>query len=300
MVAQTSSEACGNANSYGSCDKGMCLKYTRTWLEIPSLQPDAISAWNKANVKHPGDRNPPAGAPVFYKGGQYGHIALSMGGGKIRSTDCTSTYDVSTVDLSWCENHWGYPYLGWTEDLNEVKIPYLTGGAPTPEPPEEEDMPLTDDDLTKIAGKVWSHRVADESVGTIMVRLNPGTPGIVAAVRDGVWGKMLPDATTGNEQKASAENQLRYARADSLRAAEYTETTKSASAATATTSAASVTGPVLAIGLAVALVILVVAALVHATGGGGEGLTEAERQVLTAGVGGLLALLGAIVGMRRG
>jgi hypothetical protein len=302
VVAQSADEACNNAKSYTTCEPGMCLKYTRTWLEIGSGAPDAITAWRNAAVKHPG-ASPPAGAPIFYEGGQYGHAALSLGGGKIRTTDAPGSGTVSTQDLDWPTDHWGYDYLGWTEDVNGTTIPYLKGTSGGGEQPGEgdEDMPLSDDDLAKIASKVWSHQLASDSVGTIMVRINPGPAGIAAATRDAVWSKSMYDPSVPGSP-ASAENLLRYARADSYRAAEQTESlpaTASASAATVT-SAAGVTGLVLAIGLALALVILVVAALIHATGGGsGEGLTEAERQVLTAGVGGLLALLGAVVGMRR-
>jgi hypothetical protein len=282
----------------------MCLKYTRTWLEIGSGAPDAITAWRNAKVKHPG-ASPPAGAPIFYEGGQYGHAALSLGGGKIRTTDAPGSGSVSTQNLDWPTDHWGYDYLGWTEDVNGVTIPYLKGstGGGEPAPGEgDEDMPLTDDDLNKIAEKVWTRQLGGESVGTIMVRLDPGTKGILAGTRDAVWSKSVYDPCVPG-QPASAENILRYARADSYRAAEATEnlpaSASAATATTATTGAASMTGPVLAIGLALALVILVVASLIHATSSGGDGLTEAERQVLTAGVGGLLALLGAVIGMRR-
>ena len=300
MVAQSADEACNNARSYTTCEPGMCLKYTRTWLEIGSGAPDAITAWRDAAVKHPG-ASPPAGAPIFYEGGQYGHAALSLGGGKIRTTDAPGSGTVSTQDLDWPTDHWGYDYLGWTEDVNGVTIPYLKGSSSGGEQPgEEDDMPLSDDDLTKIAGKVWTHQLGGESVGTIMVRLDPGTKGILAGVRDAVWSKSVYDPCVPG-QPASAENILRYARADSYRAAEATEHLPASASVSATTftGAAGMTGPVLAIGLALALVILTVAALVHATSSGGDGLTEAERQVLTAGVGGLLALLGAIVGMRR-
>jgi hypothetical protein len=54
----------------------------------------------------------------------------------MRSTDCTSAYDVSDTDIGWPERAWGYTYLGWTEDLNGVVLPI----DPTP-PPEEDDMP---------------------------------------------------------------------------------------------------------------------------------------------------------------
>lgn len=124
MVARRR-EACRNARRYSSCRYGMCLMYVRTWLEIGSRYGSAIEAWVGAREKHRGDRTPPRGAPVFYSGGQYGHIALSLGNGKIRNTDSPRAGTVSTVDLDYPERYWGKHYLGWTGDLNGVNIPFL-------------------------------------------------------------------------------------------------------------------------------------------------------------------------------
>ena len=123
MVARRR-EAARNARRYTTCSVGMCLRYVRTWLEIGSYYGSAIEAWRGASGKHWGDRTPPRGVPVFYEGGTYGHIALSMGHGKVRSTDAPYSGRVSTVDLNWPEQHWGQKYLGWTETLNGVRIPF--------------------------------------------------------------------------------------------------------------------------------------------------------------------------------
>jgi hypothetical protein len=128
MVVQTANEAVGNADAYGSCEPGMCLKYVRTWLEIGSSAADAIGAWNAAKHRHPGDKHPPKGAPVFWKSGSggsgHGHIAI-VRGGNMRSTDIPSSGKVGNDDGSWPRIHWGQTYLGWTEDLNGILIPYL-------------------------------------------------------------------------------------------------------------------------------------------------------------------------------
>jgi len=147
MTAKSADEAVANGRAVDRYDPGMCQKYVRgpCW-EVPSLYGSAIDAWNGARFKHPGDRTPPKGAPCYYRGGSYGHAVLSVGDGRIRSTDCTSTGNVSDAPLSWPEDHWGYDYLGWTEDINGVTLPI--GGQ------EEDDMPLTEDDLGKIAKRV--------------------------------------------------------------------------------------------------------------------------------------------------
>lgn len=130
MVAQSAKKATDNAKRYTTCQPGQCLKYTRTWLEIGSYYGDATTAWKNAAKKHT-DRNPPAGAPVFWTGGNkgYGHAALSLGNGKIRTTDAPSSGKVTTQDLSWPANAWGLKYAGWTEDVNKVTIPYLAGST---------------------------------------------------------------------------------------------------------------------------------------------------------------------------
>jgi hypothetical protein len=129
MVSQSANETVSRANSYKTCEVGMCLKYVRTWLGIGSREASAIDAWNAAKVKHPNDQKPPRGAPVFWKGGQYGHIALAIDNDNGRSTDTTSSGKVGTQNGNWWKNNWGYQYLGWTEDVNGVTIPYLAGGG---------------------------------------------------------------------------------------------------------------------------------------------------------------------------
>lgn len=130
MVASSADEAVGNAKAQTSCEVGMCLKIVRTWLEIPSHYGSADDAWYGAKKKHSGDRNPPKGAPVFYLGGEHGHIALSLGtDDDIRSTDCSSSGKVASTYLDWPDDRWGHDYVGWAEDLNGVTIPWLSGGS---------------------------------------------------------------------------------------------------------------------------------------------------------------------------
>ena len=145
MTAKSGDAARVNGDQYSSYDSGMCQKFVRgpCW-EVGSLYGSAIEAWNGAREKHPGDRNPPEGAPVYYSGGQYGHAVLyqSPGTSRIRSTDAPSTGKVSDQDLDWPERAWGYKYLGWTGDINGVDLP-LGGG-------EGEDDEMKEDDFERI------------------------------------------------------------------------------------------------------------------------------------------------------
>lgn len=145
MVASSAEQAIANGRQHSTYPAGYCQKFVR--LEcwgVGSLYGSAIEAWNGARDKHPGDRTPPAGAPCYYRGGQYGH-AVCFTYDAMRSTDCTSTGRVSEEDIGWPERAWGYEYLGWTGDINGVDLPLEQG---------EEDMPLSDDDITKIAKRV--------------------------------------------------------------------------------------------------------------------------------------------------
>ena len=104
-----------NAEADKTNDPGYCQQQTRMWSGIPSRYPDASTAWRNTNDRYPGNRNPPRGAHVFWTGGShgYGHVAMSLGGGKVRSTDAGGAGKVATVDLGWVESAWGLPYAGW-------------------------------------------------------------------------------------------------------------------------------------------------------------------------------------------
>jgi len=156
MTADSGQDASDNAGQFHRYDSGMCLAWVRgeAW-QIGSLYGSAIEAWNAARHKHKGDRSPPIGAPCFYSGGQYGHIVIWRGT-KMRSTDCTSSGDVSDADLDWPVRAWGDKYLGWTEDLNGVQLPL--GGDEMNEQDWERMEALVD--------KVWSGHMEVTQPGT--------------------------------------------------------------------------------------------------------------------------------------
>lgn len=128
MVVSSADKAVSNANAQKTCDPGYCLKYTRTWLGISSKEPDAATAWKNATGKHPGDKKPPRGAPVFWTGGSkgYGHIAIARGN-DMRSTDVPTSGKVGNGDGSEPRKKWGHTYVGWAEGFNGQTIPWLKG-----------------------------------------------------------------------------------------------------------------------------------------------------------------------------
>lgn len=100
----------------------------------------AIDGWNGSPMKHPGDRNPPIGALVYYSAATSGatagdgHVAIYVGGGMIRSTDAGGYGVNATVPLNWPERNWGRRYLGWTGDVlgHPIFTPAPTSGGSTP------------------------------------------------------------------------------------------------------------------------------------------------------------------------
>lgn len=163
MVAASGKAAVANARDWTTCDPGMCLKIVRTWWEVPSSASDAQGAWDAAKDKHPGDKEPPLGAPIFWKGGSsgHGHIAIYVGGPELRSTDCTATGKVSDAHGSWVKQTWGLTYLGWTGDLNGVRLPLDE---------DDDDMP-SDEHIMDLVRRAVQAELGDENAGVLSDRI---------------------------------------------------------------------------------------------------------------------------------
>lgn len=109
---------------------GMCLNQVSRWYGGPGIgnADNATEAWNKSKKKHRGDRNPPAGVPVYWLGGD-GHVALSLGGGMVRTTDWPKRGKIGTVSIGNLTRALGKPYAGWAEDLWGSGIKVLGDGG---------------------------------------------------------------------------------------------------------------------------------------------------------------------------
>jgi hypothetical protein len=123
-VTRTPAQAVAYARTIHSYPRGYCLRFVRVCFDVGSKYPSAISAWNNAEQRH-ATSTPPYGAPVFFAPGgsnPYGHVAMSVGGGRCRSTDWPRAGVVSEVSISELAAAWRHPYLGWTNDLNGVLV----------------------------------------------------------------------------------------------------------------------------------------------------------------------------------
>lgn len=192
MVVQTAQEAVDNANATTTCDPGMCLWQTQEWLESPHQYPDATAQWKAAKYQHAGDTNPPEGAPVFWTGGGngYGHATVSVGGGKVRSTDQQKSGKVSTVPISEIAKDWGLAYAGWTEDIAGIRLPYLGGNPTNPNQVKAGDLVLVTANGT-LNGR-------DAPAGQVITSRPFGSQFTVAQVVDGWAQEALPEAASAS------------------------------------------------------------------------------------------------------
>lgn len=126
-MARTGAAAIAAANGITTGYGGMCLKFVRTVFAVPAKYATARDARTHAAAFH-ATSNPaavPAGVPVFLGDN---HVAVSMGGGMMRTTNSV-TNKVATVSIaSWGKS---YPLRGWSEDLNGVRV-YTAPAAAKP------------------------------------------------------------------------------------------------------------------------------------------------------------------------
>lgn len=116
--------------------QGWCLRTCREAWGAPADQPSAIKEWQSipAVRQHSFTTQPPLAAPVFWSGcGPFGHIALqAKHPDRVISTDAPKMDMVGVVSRGWFDKHWGAKLLGWSCELNGVKVieacPVCDGG----------------------------------------------------------------------------------------------------------------------------------------------------------------------------
>jgi hypothetical protein len=101
--------------------RGRCHKTCQDAWNLPVLFSGAIQAWDAIpqQHKHTDITSAPVGAPVFYSGGSYGHVALmSDKPGIVITTDAPVSDYIGEVPYDWFVKHWGKTYLGWASFYN--------------------------------------------------------------------------------------------------------------------------------------------------------------------------------------
>ncbi len=111
---------------------GLCLQFVRLAYGVAPKYAYARLAWQRAKHRHGTSSwaQVPIGAPVFFDrpSSRYGHVAIYVGGGKIATTHA-STNRTGVDKISTWTGAYGYRMLGWTEDLNGVRVLPASGGA---------------------------------------------------------------------------------------------------------------------------------------------------------------------------
>jgi hypothetical protein len=172
---------------------GMCLNFVWTCLDgvTSAGYPDANAALDDVNVLHEGDRDPPAGVPCYWTGSKHGHVALSLGDGKVRSTDYPGKGDVSTVSIDTLTAAWGRHYEGWAADYNDTPIPGISeeGFLMALTASQQNDLKADTDWTAKRVAGVMPQRyyvMDDDGAARSVASGTPGaTPAIVLDTLDG-------------------------------------------------------------------------------------------------------------------
>ena len=110
----------------------LCLMFVRSCYGVAAREPNAKRAWETAKHRHATTNAAaiPAGVPVFWKTKTVNwHIAISIGGGYCYSTDIPRG-KVGRIGITDLSRRWGATLLGWTEDLNGVRV-YSPPAKPT-------------------------------------------------------------------------------------------------------------------------------------------------------------------------
>lgn len=97
-----------------------CLEMVRTSLGVPGGVRTAALSYAATKKRH--DGTPPPGVPVWWSGGQYGHVALSAGGGMAWSNDILRKGKIDKHPIDLIARKWGFTYKGWSEDVNGVDV----------------------------------------------------------------------------------------------------------------------------------------------------------------------------------
>lgn len=103
---------------------GDCLIYVREIFEIAAKYANAAVAWAETSFKHPGEQPPTdVAVPIWfsYEGPTEGHVACSVPGKGIYSVHKGGDVVVGTIaELEAAIP--GTSYLGWSEDLDGVRV----------------------------------------------------------------------------------------------------------------------------------------------------------------------------------
>lgn len=120
---------------HGRCLMYVWQAYDHAGADTTRTAGTALDAWHKSEGKHPGDRNPPRGVPVWFGEQPSGDVVISLGNGRVIATDQPRYGVIGECTIAERESLAGGPYLGWTSHIFDAPIT-----LPEPAVKEGEDM----------------------------------------------------------------------------------------------------------------------------------------------------------------
>lgn len=150
-MVRSNTEALAEAKKSTTNVPGTCQLWTRTKFDAPSAgdqdgdkDADANDGWasEPKSARVLGDRNPPPGAPLYFKnadGTGFGHRCISTGvKSGARSTDMSngrySPGKVGNTTIEGLEKAMGLTYVGWSRTITGIPIPGLEKKVPPKKP----------------------------------------------------------------------------------------------------------------------------------------------------------------------
>jgi hypothetical protein len=112
---------------------GECLVYVREVFGVSAKYPTATSGWENASYKHIGEQPPTdVDVPVWFSWNVDGHVGVSVPGEGVysaleRGVEVKASVAVLATAI-------GGTYLGWSEDVDGVRIVQPATPAPTQMP----------------------------------------------------------------------------------------------------------------------------------------------------------------------
>lgn len=105
---------------------GLCERFVRSAYGFGPDYGSAKQAWNAAGAKHAGETSPPPAVPVFWNltgpNSTYGHVALSIGGGRAISTSNERGYPgVCIISIAGFTDR-SAPFLGWAGIYHGTRV----------------------------------------------------------------------------------------------------------------------------------------------------------------------------------
>lgn len=164
--------------------EGFCLVYAREIFGVAAKYPTAAAGWQGAQYKHAGEQPPTdVSVPVWYSWETSGHVAVSVPGKGVYSTTVQGDKVFANVQL--CGAYVRATYLGWSEDINGVRV-VQPSAAPSPPPTHQETVkPVT-----------WNVRSAPTTNAAILGVVKGGQTFTTTIVTDG-WRQINFGGKTG-------------------------------------------------------------------------------------------------------